>query len=177
MLVSLALLSAALTSAPVATLRQGEGIVHVEVTQFGKALKARDQLVTLGKASAVDARTPYSIPAAECSGSTSTKGITVSSDGIGLSGAEADVEPMAVTVAGHLTTRVKLADAELARFIPTQASPCAGQTPAILSYDATATFDLAPGVSQQLVVGGFTVTVTLVRLPSQASALPSSYSL
>jgi hypothetical protein len=64
-----------------------------------------------------------------------------------------------------VATAVHVYSTELVKLLPMRAGACDDQTPALLNWDATASFQLVPGVPQTFAVGDVKVVVTLDALP------------
>lgn len=114
----------------------------------------------------VERKVPFEIPVGGCM--TSNAGHPQTIGGTGRSGQKVTVNQVAADGMAA-TVRLNLDSNELASVLPTAAGACRGQTPAMVHWDASATFTLQIGDSNSFSVGEYTVVVTLMATTSDRS--------
>lgn len=148
--------------------------LRVEVSRDAKVIATASKQVEVGESMLVDLTAPF-VAVARCAARGERQAKT---DGLGHSGLKVTVTPGSSN-GTFLTTAIHVENGELVELLPmtagpikttkaAMAEPCKGQTPAMLTWDAAAAFDLAPGKPQQFSVGPVTVTVTLVGAAPEA---------
>nr|WP_199039927.1 hypothetical protein [Dyella sp. ASV24] len=151
--------------------------LRVEVSRDSKAVATTTKPVRVGESVLVDLTKPFAA-VARCAARGEQQATL---DGVGHSGLKVTVTPGSSN-GRFLTTAVKVENGELVELLPMRAGPvqtqkvsaaepCSGQTPAMLKWDASAAFELAPGQPQQFTVGPVTITLTLVGSAPEAAAV------
>lgn len=137
------------------------GQVTVAVSDNGARPATQTVPIEVGSTSTIDLRHDRYDAVGGCA---RAGGEIVRAKGEGRTGLIIEVTGQSV-MDGAMATAVHVYSAELLKLLPMRAGACDGQTPALIKWDATASFQLAPGVPQTFAVGDVKVLVTLDALP------------
>jgi hypothetical protein len=148
--------------------------VTVGVSEHGARAVTHTVPIAVGSTSTLDLRHERYDAVGGCA---RAGGDIVRAKGEGRTGLIVEVTSQSVTD-GAMGTAVHVYSADLVKLLPMRAGACDGQTPALLKWDATASFQLAPGTPQTFAVGDVTVVVTLDVLPrANSNTLSGGFSL
>ncbi|MEY2152342.1 hypothetical protein AB7849_15660 [Rhodanobacter sp. 115] len=133
---------------------------HVTVYRSGSLLIDQAAGVDLGRTATLTKATPFEMPGAACAVNGSSR---TSVAGTGKSGVTVTVRPVAESSdATSVRAVVRLQNSQLVQAVPIQAGVCKGETPAMLKYDSSATFQLSKKHKGVLRVGAYTVDMNLL---------------
>jgi hypothetical protein len=151
----------------VATSHASPATFSITVSRDSTVVLKQAARVGVGSTLKLDHLASIPMRGAVCSAN-SHSGVRVEQDGVVKSGFTVEIEPVSAN-GSALETIIHLANSEYVQAVPTSAGACNGATPAMLTYDSTASFDLQRMQSASLRVGLYVITVELIDAPPATS--------
>lgn len=166
-----ALWSAALSLLLIANAVQAQGVTYrVTVVRDAATVINQTKHVELGAIGQLQSVKDVHLRGAACHAGAG--GVREEVDGVVHSGVTIRIRP-AVLPSGVIRTAVTLADARFVQAVAIAAGGCTGETPAMLKFDSSASFDLGTHGTGTLQVGAYTVHVKVIAAPKPARAASS----